>query len=119
MISVQHEDGLTVLGIFGAFELADYKRLEQEVREQLARRGQLNVLLDLRDMLSVTVDVALEDLRFTREHAKDIGRIAILSERDSVAWTAFLSQWLVEARIRVFDDETTAREWLVSASGSE
>jgi hypothetical protein len=116
MISVQHEDSITVVGVFGEFELADYKRFEEEVLQQLARHGQLSLLIDLRDMLGVTVDVALEDIRFTREHAKDIGRIAILSERDSVAWTALLSQWIVDTQIRVFDDEAGARDWLASAS---
>jgi hypothetical protein len=116
MISVEQEDGLSVVGIFGEFELADYKRFEHEVTAQLARQGRLSLLVDLRDMLGVTVDVALEDIRFTREHAGDTGRIAILSERDSVAWTAFLSQWLVAAEIRVFDEESAAREWLLAAT---
>jgi hypothetical protein len=116
MISVQHEGNITAVGVFGEFELADYKRFEEEVLQQLARQGQLSLLIDLRDMLGVTVDVALEDIRFTREHAKDIGRIAILSERDSVAWTALLSQWIVDTEIRVFDDEASARDWLAPAS---
>jgi hypothetical protein len=116
MISVQHEDNITVVGVFGEFELADYKRFEAQVIEQLARQGKLSLLIDLRDMLGVTVDVAIEDIRFTREHAKDIGRIAILSERDSVAWTALMSQWIVDTEIRVFDDEASARDWLAGAS---
>jgi hypothetical protein len=116
MISVQHEGSITVVGVFGEFELADYKRFEDEVIQQLARQDKLSLLIDLRDMLGVTVDVALEDMRFTRQHAKDIGRIALLSERDSVAWTALLSQWIVDTEIRVFDDEATARDWLASTS---
>lgn len=115
MISVQHEGNITVVGVFGEFELADYKRFEDEVIKQLAHHGSLSLLMDLRDMLGVTVDVALEDIRFTRQHANDIGRIAILSERDSVAWTALMSQWIVDTEIQVFDDEAQAREWLAAA----
>jgi hypothetical protein len=118
MISVQHEDNVTVVGVFGEFELADYKRFEEEVIQQLARQGKLSLLIDLRDMLGVTVDVAIEDIRFTREHARDIGRIALLSERDSVAWTALMSQWIVDTEIRVFDDEAAAREWLAGAAAT-
>jgi hypothetical protein len=51
-------------------------------------------------------------LRFTREHAHDVGRVAILSEDDAVVWTALLSELFVRADIRVFDAETLAREWL-------
>jgi hypothetical protein len=115
MISVQHEGNITVVGVFGEFELADYKRFEDEVIKQLAHNGSLSLLMDLRDMLGVTVDVALEDIRFTRQHANDIGRIAILSERDSVAWSALMSQWIVDTEIQVFDDEAQAREWLAAA----
>jgi hypothetical protein len=119
MISVEHEGSTTVVGVFGEFELADYKRFEAEVIQQLGRQGKLNVLMDLRDMLGMTVDVAVEDIRFTRQHARDIGRIAILSDRDSVAWTALVAQWLTDTEIRVFDDETQAREWLGVAPGAE
>ncbi|HEY7758130.1 MAG TPA: STAS/SEC14 domain-containing protein [Burkholderiales bacterium] len=112
MISVQHEGSLTVAAVFGEFELADYRRFEEEVIRQIAQQGQLSLLIDLRDMLGFTVDVALEDIRFTREHARDIGRIAILSERDAVAWSTLLAQLFVDTEMRVFDDEALARAWL-------
>jgi len=112
MISIQQEGNLVVAAVFAEFELADYRRFEDEVMQHIARQGRVDLLIDLRDMLGRTVDVALEDIRFTREHAHDIGRIAILSERDSVAWTALLAQLLVDTEIKVFDDEALARAWL-------
>lgn len=112
MISVEHEGEVSVVGVFGEFELADYRRFEDEVIRQLDQRGRLSLLVDLRDMVGLTVDVALEDIRFTRKHAHAIGRIAVLSERSSVAWTALLSQLFVDTEIHVFDDEPTARAWL-------
>lgn len=113
MISIQHEGNLTVAAVFGEFALADYKRFEDEVIRQISHQGRVSLLIDLRDMLGFTVDVALEDIRFTREHARDIGRIAILSERGTVAWTAaLLSQLFMDTEIKVFDDEATARDWL-------
>lgn len=118
MVSIEHEGHITVVGVFGEFELADYKRLEEEISAQIARQGSLNVLVDLRDMLGLTLDTALEDLRFTRAHARDVGRIALLSERDSIAWTALLSQLFMKAELRVFDDESEARTWL-SETGTE
>ena len=112
IISIEHEADITVVGVFGEFELSDYRRFEEEVIAQLKRRGRISLLMDLRDMIGLTVDVALEDIRFTREHAHDIGRIAIVSERSSVAWTALLSQLFVDTEIQVFDNEPGAREWL-------
>ena len=115
MISVQHEGKLIVVGVFGEFGLADYKRFEEEVIRQLNSQGQVDLLIDLRDMVDYTLDAVIEDIRFTRKHGHDIGRIAILSERDSVAWTALLSQMFLDAQLKVFDDEATAREWLAAA----
>lgn len=125
MISIEHDDKLTVVGVFGEFKIADYTRFEEEVSKQLAQHGTMNLLIDLRDMLGFTLDVALEDLKFAREHAHDVGRIAILSERDWVAWMTLLSRLFMDAEIRVFDSEPDAREWLAesraadSASGAQ
>jgi len=112
MITIQHEGNLTVVGIFARLEIADFKRLEGEIESQLRLLGKIDLLVDLRGMLSYTLDVAFEDLRFTREHARDVGRVAILSENDTVVWAALLSELFVRAQIRIFDDETLAREWL-------
>ena len=48
--------------------------------------------------------------------ALDAGRIALLSDAQWVAWSAWLSQLFVDPEIRVFDDEGLARAWL---DGSE
>jgi len=114
MISIQQEGDLTIAAVFAEFTLSDYKRLEEAVLGQLAAHKRVELLIDLRDMLGITVDVALEDIRFTREHSHEIGRIAILSERDSVAWMAMLEQLFVETQIKVFDGEALARAWLAS-----
>jgi hypothetical protein len=115
MITIQHEGNLTVVGIFARLEVADFKRLEGEIESQLRLLGRIDLLVDLRGMLGYTLDVAYEDFKFSRAHAHDVGRIAILSEDDVVVWTALLSRLFVRAEIRVFDDEGSAREWLASA----
>ena len=119
MITIQHEGGLTVVGVFARLEIADFRRLEDEIESQLRLPGRLDLLVDMRGMLGYTLDVAFEDLRFTRQHANDVGRIAILSENDGVIWTALLSELFVRAQLRVFDDERLAREWLRSESGAD
>jgi len=115
MITIQHEGNLTVAGIFARLEIEDFRRLEHEIESQLKLLGKIDLLVDLRGMLGYTLDVALEDLRFSREHAHDVGRVAVLSEDDGMIWTAVLSELFVRAEIRVFDDEAVAREWLAKA----
>jgi hypothetical protein len=117
MISIEHEDQLTIVGIFGEFNVADYRKFEEEVSAQLKDRGQLNLLIDLTGMLEYTLDVALEDIRFSREHAKDVGRIAIISEQEMVAWLAMLTALFIDTDIKVFDAEVPARTWLAEGAG--
>ena len=112
MISIQHEGKLTVVTVMGEFKIADYRQFEDEIGAQLKRVGKINLLVDLRGMLDYTLDVALEDIKFAREHAHDMGRIAIISEQEMVAWVALLTDLFVDTEIQVFDGEPMAREWL-------
>ena len=116
MISIQRDGRLIVAGVFGELTLTDYQRFESEVVEQLNKAGRFDLLIDLRDMLGYTVDVVWEDIKFTRNHSHDIGRIALLSDAQWVAWSAWLSQLFVDAEIGVFDDETLARGWLEASA---
>jgi hypothetical protein len=112
MISIEHEEKLTIVGVFGEFTVADYREFEREVGAQLKTQGRLNLLIDLTGMLEYTLDVALEDIRFAREHARDVGRIAIISDQDLVAWLALLTSLFIDADVKVFDSEELARKWL-------
>ena len=115
MITVEHQGNLTVVGVFGEMLLADYREFEREVLQQLGTLGRVNLLMDLRAMLGYTLDVAIEDVKFTRDHTAAVGRIAVLSAREWVKWTALLSQLFIRSELGVFDDESAARAWLAAA----
>lgn len=112
MITVEHRGPLTIVGVFGEMVLADYRVFEREVLEQLDKQGELNLLIDLRAMLDYSLDVALEDVKFTRANAHAVGRIAVLSDRERVKWSALLSQLFLDSELQVFTDEAAARAWL-------
>jgi hypothetical protein len=112
MISTEHDGELTAVSVFGELTVADLQQIEAEVARQLERAGRWSLLVDLRGMLGYTLDAALEDLRFTRRHAHDRARVAIIAERQWIVWTALLSALFTDFETRVFDDEAGAREWL-------
>jgi hypothetical protein len=115
VITVEKQGGYLTVGVFGQLELADYRRFEDEVIAQLEAQGRVNLLIDLRDMAGYTLDVALEDIRFTRRHRHDVGRIAILSEREWVKWTTLLTQLFLDTELEIFSDEAAAKAWLGEA----
>ena len=112
MITTQHQGDLAEFAVFGEFTLADFKEFEELVLFQINFSGPVNLLVDLRDMADFTLDVVWEEIRFSRQHAGDFNRIAIITDSQWVAWSAWLEQVFVTADVTVFADEAEARGWL-------
>ena len=111
MISTDHQGALLLVNVFGEFTLADFKEFEA-LEIASIRDGRLKLLFDLRQMAGATIDVAWEEIKFSRRHPHDFERIAVLTDSQWVTWSAWLSQNFVDADLRVFTDEADARAWL-------
>jgi len=114
MITTDHSPNLVSVVVLDEFTLKDYQEFEELVNYKVQFEGPVSLLMDLREMTGFTVDVAWEELRFTREHAHDFRRIAILTEDEWVTWSAWLSQFFVDADVQVFADADEARDWIDS-----
>lgn len=114
MITMDHQRNLLSVAVLGEFALADFKEFEDLVRAKAPAAGPLNLFFDLRQMADFTLDVAWEEIRFSRQHPHDFGRVAVLTDSQWVTWSAWLSQAFVDADIVVFADEVEARAWLDS-----
>jgi hypothetical protein len=97
---------------FGEVTLADYKVFEELANYRIRFNGPIDLLLDFRDAAGVTLDVAVEEFRFSRVHKHDFGRVAFITEDQWLTWGAFISQFFSKADVRVFDSEEEARTWL-------
>jgi hypothetical protein len=114
MIVTDHKDKLVSVAVYGEFTLADYKEFEELVNYKVKFEGPVNLLFDLRQMADFTLDMAWEEIKFSRAHSHDFGRIAVLTDSQWVTWSAWLSQAFVDAEMQVFADEQEARGWLAS-----
>jgi len=114
MITTDHSPNLVSVVVLDEFTLKDYQEFEELVNYKVQFEGPVSLLMDLREMTGFTVDVAWEELRFTRQHAHDFRRIAILTEDEWVTWSAWLSQFFVDADVQVFADADEARDWIDS-----
>ena len=112
MITTRHQDHLVEFAVFGEFTLTDFKEFEELVLFEIKFSGPVDLLVDLRDMADFTLDVAWEEIRFSQQHAGDFRRIAVITDSQWVAWSAWLSQLFVKADVTVFDNEADARNWL-------
>ena len=112
MIVIQQEPQRVIVNVYGEFTLADYKEFEDMVNYKVKFEGPVDLLFDLREMIDFTLDVAWEDLAFARAHPNDFKRIAVVTQSQWVAWSAWLSQIFVSAEMRVFDESADACAWL-------
>lgn len=121
MITIEYEQStdaaLLIAAVFGEFTIADYEEFEAEVLRALeSTHTRVDLLLDLRDMTSFTVDVAWEELKFARRHPRDFRRIAVVTTSMWISWSAWISRLFVDAAFHVFDNFDAARGWVGSGN---
>ena len=119
MVAIDHSGKLVTVTVLGEFVLADYKEFEDMVRATLAPGGRVSLLFDLRQMAGFTLDVAWEDIKYTRGHPNDFDKIAVVTRSEWVIWSAWLSQMFINADLQVFDDDDEARGWLEQDTAAE
>lgn len=116
MISITVKDNLISATVIGQFTLADFRELEQAIAYGIQFKGRVNLLIDLTDMLDYSVDVAWEEIKFSREHKNDFGRVAIVTGDQWVAWSLWVNRLFMSADIHLFDDADAAEAWLREAN---
>ena len=84
MIVIQQEPRRVVVNVYGEFTLADYKEFEDMVNYKVKFEGPVDLLFDLREMIDFTLDVAWEDIVFSRAHADDFTRVVRAHHCDAV-----------------------------------
>lgn len=115
MVVIDHQPSRVNISVFGEFTLADYKEFEEVVNYKVKFEGPVDLCFDLSQMADFTLDVAWEEIKFSRAHADDFKRVAVVTESQWVAWSAWLSQAFVSADVEVFSDAGEAQAWLASA----
>ena len=115
MIVIDHQPSRVSVSVFGEFTLPDYREFEEVVNYKVKFEGPVDLFFDLSQMADFTLDVALEEIKFSRAHADDFRRVAVVTDSQWVTWSAWLSQTFVNADVEVFDNAGKARQWLDEA----
>ena len=105
MITIDVKNNLVSIAVLGEFTLADFKQFEDSVLHGIQLEGRVNLLIDLRDMLNYTVDVMWEEIKFTRAHEREFGKVAVVTEDQWITWSTWVQRFFVDADIEVFSTE--------------
>lgn len=112
MISIQQTPQLINVAVLGEFTLADFKAFEEQALYELKSPGTMNLLFDLRGLISTSVDVVWEEIKFfNQQHHYDFNKIAVVTDDQWLTWEALLSRLFVDADIEVFKDYAEAEVW--------
>jgi SpoIIAA-like len=117
MITIDEVEDTLEISIFGELALADYRQLEQAVSNELHAAPKVKMLIDVRAMTGFTVDVAWEEIKFTRAHAHDFRRIAVVTPAQWGTWLSWVTAAFTDAEVMLFDDPAGAEAWLGRESG--
>lgn len=115
MITVEHNKQYVSGVVLGEFTLEDFREFEEYLLANHLFDGKHDLLFDLTEMAGFTVDMAWEEIKFTRFHGGDFKRVAVVTDSQWVTWSAWMEQLFVSAELRVFDDSAEARTWLEGA----
>lgn len=112
MINIIFKPNRVEAAVMGEFTLIDFRELEGKLLNGMPQQGKIDLLVDLRDMLGFTIDVAWEEMRFSRDHARDFGKIAIVTDSEWQTWSALLGRLFTHTAIEIFDHMDAAEAWL-------
>ncbi len=116
MIVTEEQGDRLKVHVYGELTLADYRELEKAVTGGLKTAPKVRLLLDLAKMSGFTVDVAWEDVRFTRAHVHDFRRIAVVTDSQWLGWIGWLSAAFTDAEVETFEEMADAEAWLAETT---
>ena len=112
MIVAEEDKDLLKVSVYSELSLADFREFEAAVNNELKRAPKIKLLLNLTKMSGYTVDVMWADIKFTRSHAHDFKRIAVVTGNMWVTWLGWLPTAFTDAEIEHFEDAAVANTWL-------
>lgn len=112
MIAIEESKDLVKVSVYGELTLADYRRLERAVTEELESVPKVKMLVDVRRMTGFTVDVAWEEIKFTRSHAHDFRRVAVVTPGRWAPWLSWVAAAFSDAEVMLFEDPAAADAWI-------
>jgi len=112
MIVIEEEKDMLKASVFGELTLTDYKEFENAASLELKSAPKIKLLMDLTKMSGFTLDVAWEEIKFTRAHTHDFQRIAVVTDNQWTSWLSWISAAFTDAEVRLFEDSAAADAWL-------
>jgi hypothetical protein len=115
------KNGIVRMKVTGRLGKADYEAFVPEFERLAAERGPLRILIELDGFEGWDAEALWEELKFDFSHQKDMGRVAIIGEKDWQEWGTWFSKPFFKPKIRYFERGETgmAERWLLGAAAGD
>ncbi len=112
VIVIEEDRNLLKVHVYGELTRADFREFEDAIAGELKRYPQVDLLLDLRNMTGFTLDAALEEIQFNRQHVGDYKRVAVVTTDQWLTWVSWLAGVFAHAEVERFPEMGPAESWL-------
>lgn len=112
MIVIEEKRDFLKATIYAELTLADFQEFESAVTRGLKTSPKIKLLMDIAKMADYSLDVAWQDIKFTKIHTHDFKRIAVVTHSQWLTWLGWLSAAFLDAEIKHFENVAEAEAWL-------
>ena len=111
---VEADAGVVALRAAGRVTREEFRELMPPLEEAIARHRPIRLLCDLTGWTGLEPGALWEDLMFTLRHGRDIGRMAVVTDRRWIErWVGFTAGLVrIEARCFAPHERDAARAWV-------
>lgn len=119
MITIQKIDCQVIVAVIGEFTLTDYQAFEAQVLYQSHFDGNANLVLDFRDMLDYTSEIAWQDIKLTRKPGCNFHRVAVITDDEWRVWSSWVTNFFIHSQVSTFTEHSGAEAWVSEFVSSE
>ncbi|WP_158260072.1 STAS/SEC14 domain-containing protein [Zobellella endophytica] len=122
-VEMKKQDNHTLyltIKIYGDIAYDDFRAMEQQLEQTLATmdRPRIKALVDMIDFGGWEARAFWEDIRFTRKHGDEFGKLAIVGVEFKEKLMARVADWfLLSSQVEYFEHLDQARAWLEQDEG--
>ncbi|MFW5882308.1 MAG: STAS/SEC14 domain-containing protein [Planctomycetota bacterium] len=115
-------DGQTLMvHLSGKLRQDDYQAIRPQVERLLAERDAINVVVDTEGFTGWSPGALWEDIKLDVKHRNDLGRVAVIGERQWHQGMATFCRLFTQAEVRFFEpqEREDARAWAVGGEAGD
>lgn len=102
LLGFKISDGVTV---------EDVQKISRILADAIAEWGKIRILIDIEGFRHMEIEALVEKLKFARDHARDIERMAVLSDRVWIKSWVKVGGLLAHAETKHFDRSEIEAAW--------